>query len=558
MAAKLIGAGAKSGAAVNFIRGILSKSRAPHDDRYYDRLHDIPRLVSSAEQKFADSECVREEKAWPDPKPIPRGLPSVDAFNLDFLPDALKPWVGDVSDRLQCPPDYVAVAAIVALGSVIGRRIGIKPQTKTDWVEVPNIWGGFIGRPGMLKSPAMQEALKPLHKLEVDAVKNNEVAREAYAAGMSEFKLRQSVNIALKKEQLKKAGGQKIDISFDCGEEPKEPKAVRFRTNDSSYEALGELLRDNPTGILVERDELISLLRHLDREEQAVARGFFLSGWSGQQSYSFDRIGRGHISLDAVCLSVLGGTQPARICEHVRRANFGGTGGDGLIQRFGLLVWPDVSTGWRNVDEYPNNAARERAREVFDRAAGLDMGQALKLGASKDQFDAIPYFRFAPAAHDDFLGWRTNLENRLRSGELPAAVEGHLAKYRKLVPALALINAIADGDQFEVSQRSLARALAFAGYAESHALRVYGSATEGETAAATAILKHIKAKELERGFTARDVLRHGWAHLTDRDQIAAGLSLLCDLDYLAARQLAMGPAGGRPKTTYAINPKVVA
>ena len=79
------------------------------------------------------------------------------------------------------------------------------------------------------------------------------------------------------------------------------------------------------------------------------------------------------------------------------------------------------------------------------------------------------------------------------------------------------------------------RALAFAGYAESHALRVYGSATEGETAAATAILKHIKAKDLEDGFTARDVLRHGWAHLTDRDQIAAGLSLLCDLDY---------PAGG--------------
>ena len=58
--------------------------------------------------------------------------------------------------------------------------------------------------------------------------------------------------------------------------------------------------------------------------------------------------------------------------------------------------------------------------------SGLDMGQALKLGASKDQFDPIPYFRFAPAAHNDFLGWRANLESRLRSGELPAAVEGHL------------------------------------------------------------------------------------------------------------------------------------
>jgi hypothetical protein len=31
----------------------------------------------------------------------------------------------------------------------------------------------------------------------------------------------------------------------------------------------------NPTGILVERDELVSLLQHLDRDEQCVAKGFF-------------------------------------------------------------------------------------------------------------------------------------------------------------------------------------------------------------------------------------------------------------------------------------------
>jgi hypothetical protein len=29
---------------------------------------------------------------------------------------------------------------------------------KTDWIEIPNVWGAFIGPPGMLKSPAMNEA----------------------------------------------------------------------------------------------------------------------------------------------------------------------------------------------------------------------------------------------------------------------------------------------------------------------------------------------------------------------------------------------------------------
>jgi Protein of unknown function (DUF3987) len=42
----------------------------------------------------------------------------------------------------------------------------------------------------MLKSPAMQEALKPLHRLEAEAAKENEIAKEAYEAGLSAYKVR--------------------------------------------------------------------------------------------------------------------------------------------------------------------------------------------------------------------------------------------------------------------------------------------------------------------------------------------------------------------------------
>src|SRR4029453_12667047 len=114
------------------------------------------------------------------------------------------------------------------------------------------------------------------------------------------------------------------------------PTPVRYRTNDTSYEALAELIASNPTGMLVERDELVSLLRHLDRNDQAVARGFFLTGWSGTQPYTLDRISRGTRHIEAVCISVLGNSQPARIAEYVKRANSNANGGDGLLQRFGL------------------------------------------------------------------------------------------------------------------------------------------------------------------------------------------------------------------------------
>jgi hypothetical protein len=138
------------------------------------------------------------------------------------------------------------------------------------------------------------------------------------------------------------------------------------------------------------------------------------------------------------------------------------------------------------------------------------------------------------------------------------ALEGHLAKYRKLVPALALINHFADDYQHgAVSQKSLLKALAFAHYLESHARRVYGSTSEGELAAAKAILKHISAGDLQDGFTARDVHQHDWAHLTEREQVGAGLDLLLELDYLAGVALPIGPYGGRPKVKYCINPRAV-
>jgi putative DNA primase/helicase len=387
------------------------------------------------------------KRDWLQPKPLPNGLAQVEAFSTRFTPEALGPWIDDISNRLQCPPDYVGVTAVTALGAVVGRRVGIRPQIKTDWMEVPNQWGCFIGRPGMLKSPAMNEALRPIRHLEAEAAKENEIAQQAYQAGMSAYKLRRDVKVALEKAQLKKTKQANADIDFQIGEEPREPMLVRYRTNDTSYESLGELLISNPAGILVERDELISLLRHLDRDDQSVARGFFLSGWSGAQPYTFDRIVRGHRHIDAVCISLIGNTQPARISEYVRRASLGGAGGDGLIQRFGLMVWPGASPDWRNVDEYPDNVARQRAWKVYERASKLDVVAALALGASKGPYNHVPFFRFDEEAHDIFLDWRADLERRLRSGEESPALEGHLAKYRKLVPTLALLNHIANNDQ---------------------------------------------------------------------------------------------------------------
>src|SRR3974377_1831101 len=172
---------------------------------------------------------------WPAAKPIPSDLARVAAFAIDLLPDRLAPWIDDIATRLQCPPDYPAITAMTALGAILGRKIAIKPQMKTDWIEIPNIWGAFIGPPGMLKSPAMNEALRPIHRLEAEAVRNNEIAQQAYSAGLDAFRLRKQVAAALAKEELKKTIKEEnptTTIDLELGEQPQAPTPVRHRSKE--------------------------------------------------------------------------------------------------------------------------------------------------------------------------------------------------------------------------------------------------------------------------------------------------------------------------------------
>jgi putative DNA primase/helicase len=125
----------------------------------YKNLHD-------PERRPALGNGVARPTSWPDPKPLPTGLLPVAPFDVSLLPDALAPWVADIAERMQCPLDFVAVPAMIALGAVIGRKIGVRPQLRTDWLEVPNLWGCIVGRPGTLKSPAQTQALQPIRRLE--------------------------------------------------------------------------------------------------------------------------------------------------------------------------------------------------------------------------------------------------------------------------------------------------------------------------------------------------------------------------------------------------------
>jgi hypothetical protein len=488
-------------------------------------------------------------RTWPEPKALPTGLLPVAPFDLSFLPNSIAPWVADIAERMQCPLDFVAIPATVGLASVTGRKIAIRPQRNTDWTEVANLWGCIVGAPGSMKSPAMAEAMKPLRRLEANARSTNDTAHKAFEIAAEDFKIRSEAAKSALKAALKKDPNAAAPGPL---EEPVEPKARRYVVDDATYEALGVILVDNPQGVLAYRDELVSLLRTLDREEYAAARGFFLAAWGGTAGYTFDRITRGTQHIEAACVSLLGATQPAKIADFVKRSIDGAQGDDGMIQRFSLAVWPDAVNNWREVDRYADSAAKNDAYAVFQRLDDLDPRD---IKAIKDPFDAIPYLNFDPAAQQTFSFWHKNLERFvLRDDDLSPALKGHFAKYKKLVPSLALINHLADGGVGPVGDSAVVKAVALSRYLETHAERIYAAGSQNETSAAQAILTHIRRGDLADNFTARDIQRCGWSNLSNIDQIKAGLELLVDLQWLADRAVKR-VEGGRPTVAYLINPR---
>ncbi|WP_288126685.1 DUF3987 domain-containing protein [Thiomonas sp.] len=495
--------------------------------------------------------------AWPQPQPLPEGLPPVDPFDAALLPDAIRAWVIDIATRVSCPPDYVAVPAMLALSCALGRKVAVRPQRKADWTVIANLWGLVIGRPGMMKSPAMSQATAPLKRLAARA-------QDEHAAALADWKQ------ADKLRELQAEAGEKnartalaknphaeVSHLIDGGAGEPEPALRRYTTANATPEALGELLRQNPQGLMLERDEIMGLLRDLDREDKADHRAFLLEAWDGNGSFTFDRIGRGfNLHIPAMCLSIVGTTQPSRMLDYMGDALHGGAGDDGLVQRFSMMIWPDATGTWRDVDRWPDGGAKKAAWDVFDR---LDTLKASDVLAEQDNDlngnpeGAAPYLRLDDNALALFLEWRTTLEARLRSGDLHPAVESHLAKYRKLVPALALICHLADHGTGPVTEAAMLRALGWAVYLESHAMRVYGGAVSPELEVARAVLRRIKRGDLPRdGFSSRDVWRPGWAGLADRDLVGLALAYLVEMDWLKAEAV---KTDGRPATVYTVNPR---
>jgi putative DNA primase/helicase len=481
---------------------------------------------------------------WPDPAPLGDDLPPVEAFALELLPQSLRPLVEDISDRMQTPPDFAAIAGIVALAGCVNRRALIRPKVEDNWTVTPNLWGAIIADPGFMKSPILRAMTAPLAHIE-------EMWRAEYESSSGDYEVEKEkaeLRFQAWRERFKAAEKQGKTPPTQPDNTLKEPTLRRLLLTDATFEALHEILSKNPAGVLVTRDELTSLISTLDRPGREGERGFFLQSWNGDSGFTIDRIGRGSIYVPAVCVSLLGCIQPARLRWYLSQSLDGGPSDDGLLQRFQLAAWPDPPRDWKLIDRTPNNTALATAEKVFTILANLSADSPIQL-------------HFDPEAQQLFFVWWAELERKIRSeAGLHPALVAHLAKYRSLLPTLAGLFELADAAAQSRNAESInlahaQQAAAWCEYLESHAKRIYSCVTSPDAHAARLLAGHIEHGDLGQTFSTRQVYAlHHWAGLDTPERVRAALDVLADAGWV--REFDQRPEKGRPSEKWQVNPKV--
>ncbi|WP_435751548.1 DUF3987 domain-containing protein [Thauera sp. AutoDN2] len=423
-----------------------------------------------------------------------------DTNVLDILHDHLKGYCADVSERLSAPPEFLIASTLCVVGAAICSRCGIRPKLFDSWLVTPNLWALLVGEPSSMKSPAMSQPLNLLRRVEARIQKASSVT-----------------------------------------------PPPRLIANDATAEKLGEILRDNPGGLLYVRDELAAVFETWQNPSRRSERQFFLEAWNGTSPYTSDRIMRGTTAIQNLSLAVMGTIQPAQLARQLGMTALE----DGLAQRFQLLVFP-LPRKREFSDKREDTDAKAFVEGLLYRLATADYRQLCKSDGT-----AIPSITFADDAYQLYKTWW--IENA-ESAATDQVLASFLTKYERLVPALALVDHLISVFSpgvptvlSPVSHQSLARAIRQAAFFKRQVTRsmTYLGDSRIEEAG-LALIQRLSSGQLQGTFSVRDILRASWSRLTDRQTVEHVLDRFVQNGTLKRENSHSGPAGGRPTIYYSL------
>lgn len=486
---------------------------------------------------------MSEFTAPPDLSILNDERPRLPPIDLSYLGPLWTDWISATAEAAGCRVDYPAAALLTGAASLIGNARRVSPWQ--GWKEPCALWLGMIGRPSDNKSPGLDAVAGLLSALSAELMPSHEDALRSFEAMKAEAREKRELWEGEVKTAVKH--GVSAPVMPTDAVEPEPPPEPRLVVGDSTVEALAALLKGNPKGLLVRRDELAGWLASFDRYAGGGDRQFWLEAFGGRP-FQIDRVkhGKGGLRIPALLVSVLGGIQPDRLESLLLRND-----DDGLPARF-LWVWPE-----RLPPAIPSKAPNNMiALNALRRLRDLQMtvneyGERCPV--------VMPLSEGAIAA---FQTWR--VDHDAETGDAIGMLAGAYGKMPGLVLRLALIlehlRWATEGTQ--EPQEISAAALCFScelinSYFKPIANGVFRGISRPKSDRDAATLASWIRKNRIRQFNAKEVRRT--ANLPGLKESAAMMSaieVLKDAHWIIPTGTREGPTVGRAKADFSVNPEV--
>ncbi|MBD9527841.1 DUF3987 domain-containing protein [Paracoccus sp. PAR01] len=220
---------------------------------------------------------------------------------LGLLPKVIEDFALSQGRLKGIEPGAFAMAALACCGAVLDDKIILRPKVHdAKWQESARLWVMLVGDPSARKSPVLDAATWRAEEEHDRLMGNN-------ATNLAQWN-------ALPKDERATT--------------PKPPLQWLI-LKDATPEASQELFMNAPKGLFMVEDEMSRFFGSMNQFKggKGADRGYWTKAYDGKK-FSANRVGRGHIVVPKLSMSMLGAVQP-EVIRHVAM----NTEDNGLVQR---------------------------------------------------------------------------------------------------------------------------------------------------------------------------------------------------------------------------------
>ena len=380
--------------------------------------------------------------------------------NLLIFPSFLRTAIKSVCHTFNAPTPFYIASTLTAISTAIGKNVTITDGRGVQ--EKAALYMCIVSDSGTGKTPAAQWCIDPIKRIEAENYKSY-----------------------LAKKQEAEANEETL----------KETHKTHYLT-DSTTEALTSQLQSSHT-VLYFRDELIGWLKDMNKYRQGSGSDdlLFMQIWNTNDTIRVERQSKS-IFIENPFLNVLGGTQPRRLQEFLKKA----ATDSGFFQRI-LFVYPDAKIqDRRNVKE--DKEAKQQYNEIITNVFNNCKSAHFTFKLTDESNEYVTTFV------NDFIRY----QQRSYRGN-PLHVET-LSKLETYILRFALIHEITETEaecfNDTVSHKSVIKAVATVLYFYSQSLKVlsFNELSKDYENDSDRIIHKILSKHLQSGdiFTTKNAL----------------------------------------------------